>query len=175
MPSSMTTQFVLSLLPEPMADYIATHILHPRSPFQIYGKEALTQAQRGYETLYPHLEPYYNQAVDAMSDPDGPGAYLALVPLVLTAIAAVMVVSYVVRIMTWWTRFVTRMAFYAFLLALLAMVWDRGLFQSLRDVVVIVSKLAGYGAAVKNIWLEEYQRYEAQQARATGRSSRTHR
>jgi len=158
-----------------MAHYIATHILHPRSPFQIYGKEALTRAQRGYETLYPHLEPYYNQAVDAMSDPEGPGAYFALVPLVLGVIAAVMVVSYVIRIMTWWTRFVSRMAFYAVLLAVVAMVWDRGLLQSSKDAVIIVSKLVGYGASVRDIWLKEYQRYEAQQAAATGRSSRTHR
>lgn len=167
---------ILPLLPQSLADHIRTYILHPGSSFQIYSKEALVQAQRGYETLLPRLEPLYHQAVDALSDAagEGPAAALAFVPLLLTAIAAIMFVNMVMRLISWWTRLLTRVAFYGVILILLLGVWERGPVQSVKDIVVITSKLAGYGAAVRDIWVREYQHYE-EQTRSSARAHHTRR
>jgi hypothetical protein len=73
------------------------------------------------------------------------------------------------QVLVWVQRtisFFTRLAFRAVLwsmlgLALMAM-WQRGPEAVAGDVVTVVSKLLGYAAIVKDIWLSEYQKYDAQ-------------
>lgn len=169
MASSFGTNIVLSLLPKGVADYVATYILHPRSSFQIYSREALTQAQRGYEALYPRLEPLYRQAIETVMSAEDFHDYVSMLPLILSAVAAIMIVSFAVRVVAWWTRLVTKLAMWAAILLILVAIWERGPFQSLKDLVAIAGALAGYGASVKDIWLSEYERYESQQAGGAGR------
>ena len=42
--------------------------------------------------------------------------------------------------------------------------------KTVKDAVVVVSKVAGYGAALKDVWISEYRRYEAQQNAGPGAS-----
>ncbi|KAF4983494.1 hypothetical protein FZEAL_1117 [Fusarium zealandicum] len=66
-----------------------------------------------------------------------------------------------------------RIATWAVLFALAAWIWERGVFESARDMAVAGGKVVGYLAVIKDVWLEEYNRYEAQQgvAGSTGASS----
>ncbi len=66
------------------------------------------------------------------------------------------------RILAWWTKLTFRLLFWACVAGLMAMVWQRGLEASLRDAVVIGGKVAGYAVVLKDIWVREYRRYEAQ-------------
>ncbi|CAG9938177.1 unnamed protein product [Clonostachys rosea f. rosea IK726] len=66
-------------------------------------------------------------------------------------------------LMMWWTRVMARLALWGVVAALVAFMWSRGPEQTVRDVVVVISKVMGFGAAVKDIWLEEYRQYESQQ------------
>lgn len=178
MASIFVHSVILPLLPRSLADIIRTHVIHPDSPFQIYGRQAIAGAQRGYhEIVLPRLEPLYHQAIGALSEAagsDGPAAIIALLPLVLTGIAAVMVVSFTMRLISWWTRLLTRLAFWAVILVFLLGVWERGPLQSVRDIVVVGGKLAGYGAAVREIWVREYNHYE-EQTRSSARAHHTRR
>lgn len=164
--------FVLPLLPQPLADTIRTYILHPHSAFQIYGNQALILAQRGY---YETLEPLWQRALDtAVNSSEGGGTLVAMLPLITFSVAAVMVVSFVMRLVSWWTRILSRIAFWAVVAVLLLAAWERGPLQSARDCVVVVGKIVGYGAAVRDIWVREYQHYE-EQTRSSARAHHTRR
>lgn len=177
--ASFFVDSLLLLLPPSLADAIQTHILRPTSPFQIYTQEALAHTQRAYDILLPRLEVLYHQAVTALYDAaggdEGPAAAaLATLPLILSAVAAIAVVTLVTRLISWWTRMMMKVAFWGVIIILLLGVWERGLVASARDVVVVASKLAGYGAAVREIWVREYQHYE-EQTRSSSRAHHTRR
>lgn len=79
------------------------------------------------------------------------------------------------QILIWVQRtisFFTRLAFRAVLwmcigLALMA-VWQRGPEAVAGDLVVVARKLVGYATIVKDIWLSEYQKYDAQTRAGAG-------
>lgn len=71
--------------------------------------------------------------------------------------------------MLWFTALLMRIVFWSCVVAGLAVVYQRGMEQTARDVVVIGAKIAGYGAAIRDVWWKEYRRYEAQQQNAVRR------
>lgn len=68
----------------------------------------------------------------------------------------------------WVTGLMFRLVFWACVAAAAAVVVQRGPEQTVRDAVVVVSKVAGYGAALRDVWVSEYRRYEAQQSEGPG-------
>merc|ERR1719160_605481 len=64
--------------------------------------------------------------------------------------------------MMWWARFTMVLAFYAAIVVVIAIAWERGPARSLRDVVVVASKIVGYLASLREVWVQEYDRYESQ-------------
>lgn len=83
----------------------------------------------------------------------------------------VIILNWIRRLLMWWTRMAMRIATWAFLLALAAWIWERGVFESARDMAVMGGKIVGYLAVIKDVWLQEYDRYEAQQGMAGTRGT----
>ncbi len=109
--------------------------------------------------MYRFVEPAVDRVTLALyNSPD----IVVLVFVVLVIALTIQVLAWVRRIMMWWTRLAFRVVFWTFVIGLIAAVWERGLEASLRDAIVIASKIAGYAAAVKDIWMREYQKYDAQ-------------
>lgn len=85
-----------------------------------------------------------------------------LVAVVLLVVLFVQVLAWVRRVVAWFTALLLRVVFWSAVAAGLAFVWQRGPEQTARDAVVVVSKIVGFGAAMKDVWVSEYRRYEAQ-------------
>lgn len=165
----LTNQALSSLLPPEMIEYLRVHVLHPQSPVQTILREASEYAKRGVDAVLPLVLPLLDRVAAAVSENQG-AAGLVLVAIVLTVV--VVVLNWIRRLMMWWTRLVTRILYYAFLVAVASAVWQRGIFQTAEDVVVFASKLMGYAGAVKDIWINEYNHYESQRvASASGQYS----
>ncbi|KAF7559156.1 hypothetical protein G7046_g4992 [Stylonectria norvegica] len=167
--ASLTTSLLAALLPPDLVDYIHTHLLHPHAPLQVFKRQAVLQSQRLLNAAYPIVRPLLDRLLALMADNQG----VVGVAVSLAVLAVVVVVlNWVRRLLLWWTRLTMRVAFWAVVLAVAAWVWERGVFESLRDVTVVGSKVVGYLAVLKDVWVNEYHRYEAQQEMA-GRDRRT--
>ncbi|KAJ6779676.1 hypothetical protein PWT90_02724 [Aphanocladium album] len=167
--TSTLSHLVSSLLPPDKAALVHHHILRADAPLQVYFAAARKSVTRSAGALYPYLAPVIERLL-VWTHASELGALL--VPLAILAVAVV-VMNWIRRVLLWWTRLALRAVFYATLAALAAWVWQRGLQASVRDVVVVGGRLAGYAAVVKEIWWTEYRKYEDQQnmGRAHGRGS----
>lgn len=92
------------------------------------------------------------------NSPDAVVLAFALTALVV----AIQVMFAIQRTMVWMTRLALRMVGWAVVIAVVAVVWRRGPEATIRDLVVVVSKITGYATVVKDIWVSEYNRYDAQ-------------
>lgn len=164
---SLLAHLISSLLPPELADTMNKHILNDRAPLQVVLRTVYTQAQNLFNAAAPMLEPLLDRILTAMAENQGlvgVGASLLFLALI------VIVLNWIRRLLMWWTRLAMRLATWAILFALAAWVWERGLYESARDVVVMGSKVVGYLAVLKDVWMNEYNRYEAQQVMASGGS-----
>ncbi|PTB64456.1 hypothetical protein BBK36DRAFT_1143273 [Trichoderma citrinoviride] len=152
-----TTHLLTSLLPPTVATLIDTHILSPTSPLQALKRHLLLQARR----LQPAVQPVLDRALEQLSSHQA--ALDVLLPLA-TVVATVVVLNWVRRLVLWWTRLVFRALFWALVAVFAAWVWNRGVVESARDAAVLGAKVAGYVAVLKDVWVDEYKRYEGQQA-----------
>ncbi|KAK1240788.1 hypothetical protein MKX07_006221 [Trichoderma sp. CBMAI-0711] len=152
-----TTNLLTSLLPPSITTLIDTHILSPSSPLQSLKRQLLLQASR----IQPHLQPLADRALEQLSAHQA--ALDVLLPLA-TVVATVVVLNWIRRLVLWWTRLVFRAFFWALVAVFVAWVWKRGVLDSARDAAVLGAKVAGYVAVLKDVWVDEYNRYEGQQA-----------
>ncbi|TDZ65911.1 hypothetical protein CTRI78_v003479 [Colletotrichum trifolii] len=157
-----------SILPPEAADFIHKNALHPTSPLQTLRAHLSAAVARAYDALYPHLAP----AVDATL------AYLHNSPelvsfgvLLALLAATVIVLNWIRRVVAFWTALVLRAAFWGAVVVLVAAVWQRGVWETARDGVVLGGKVVGFAAAVKDVWVSEYRRYE-EETRGQGRRHR---
>lgn len=116
--------------------------------------------------MAPLLEPLLDRLARALRDsPD----VVVLALFVLALFLALRVLAWARRVVLWLTALLFRVVFWSCVAALGAVVYRRGMEQTARDVVVVGAKIAGYGAAVRDVWWKEYRRYEAQQQNAVRR------
>lgn len=81
----------------------------------------------------------------------------------LTVLVVMIQVMFAIqRTMMWMTRLALRMVGWAMVIAVVAIIWRRGPEATIRDLVIVVSKITGYATVVKDIWVSEYNRYDAQ-------------
>ncbi|KAK8049694.1 hypothetical protein PG994_011424 [Apiospora phragmitis] len=141
------------------------NLLHPQTPFQIIGRSVWQRTQQVFQAAVPVVQPLVNRALTALNDsPD-----IVIVGAVLVFIvAALQFLFWVQRVVLFWTRMTMRLIFYAVLAGALAVVWQRGPEAAIRDIVIFVSKIAGYATLLKNFWLSEYERYDAQTKNGRG-------
>jgi hypothetical protein len=117
--------------------------------------------------MAPVLGPVLDRLTRALySSPDI--VVLGFFCLVLVLVFQIM--SWLRRALMFWTRIAFRMAFYAGLAAVAASVWQRGLEASWSDAVAIGGALFKYGGWVKDIWMNEYRKYEEQGQKGSGYS-----
>ncbi|KAI1807172.1 hypothetical protein F4811DRAFT_507255 [Daldinia bambusicola] len=150
------------LLPEQTLTLIQAHMQDPQTALRAIWHQTTSLTQKASETLSPVLAPLIQRSMQALHDsPD-----LVVLAFVLAALVlAIQVLSFLHRTMMYVTRLAFRLLGWALFFALLAALWHRGPEAAIRDVVVFVSKLAGYAALVKDIWWSEYQRFDAQTKR----------
>lgn len=160
MDASLTSRLLTELLPPDLADTVRQHLLNPRAPLQIYRQKAFTYAQSAVSAANPYVQPLADRFLSLVVDNQG---VTGVVVLLAAVTAVVIVMNWLRRLVMWWTRLVMRMMFWAVVVVLVSWVWNRGVMESARDGVVLVSKVAGYLSVLKDVWLEEYDRYEGQQ------------
>ncbi|KAI0011301.1 hypothetical protein F4779DRAFT_574318 [Xylariaceae sp. FL0662B] len=146
-------------LPEQTLQLLHDHVLDPQTPIQVMKRHLISFSQSVLSALRPMVYPLIERGMQALQDsPD-----LVVLAFLLAAMVLVLqVVLWVHRTMMFFTRLAVRAVGWAIVAGLLAVVWQRGPEATIRDVVVFVSKVVGYAAVVKDIWLSEYQKYDAQ-------------
>ncbi|KAI8623470.1 hypothetical protein F5Y19DRAFT_372383 [Xylariaceae sp. FL1651] len=156
------------ILPEQTLQLLHDHVLHPSSTLRTISSYTLLSLQRLALLLQPVLAPIIDRVLRALQDsPD---------VVVLGFLLAFFVIA--LQFLLWMHRtmlFFTRLAFRAVVWTLIGLAfmaaWQRGPEAVIRDVVVVVSKMVGYAAVVKDIWLSEYQKYDAQTRAGAGAGS----
>lgn len=160
-PSAITT-LLTSLLPPELARLVQTQILSPSSPVQTIKTHVLALSRQALDILTPLVTPLLDRALAT----DGlPG----FVTMVCALGVLFLLVTWVHRMVMWWTRLAMRAVFWGVVVLLGAWAWQRGPVETARDVFVVGGKLAGFVMAMKDVWMDEYQKYDEQQR---GRRSR---
>ncbi|KAJ0107864.1 hypothetical protein N8I77_003926 [Diaporthe amygdali] len=141
------------------------HVLSPSSPLHTLRRQFLDLLSTLYnDIMSPVLQPVLDRAMQAfMNSPD----VVVLAVVVVLLLVAVQVLLWVRRVVAWFTALVLRLVFWSFVAGLAAVVWQRGLDQAVRDLVAFVGAVMGYAELIyrytSEVWLREYERYEAQQ------------
>lgn len=146
------------------------HVLSPSSPIQTLRRQFADILSTIYTEI---MSPVLDRASQAlMNSPD----VVFFAALALAVLLAVQVLLWVRRLVAWLTSLVVRLIFWSCVIAAAAVVWQRGPDQAARDLAAFVGAVSGYSVLVyrytRDVWLREYERYEAQQnlGSAAGRS-----
>lgn len=138
-------------------------MLAPSTPFQTVLRAAHSAISRGVAVVWPAVSPMVSRAGATLSERLGDSPDVVFVGFALAvAFLFLQVFLWMHRVMMFWTRLVTRMIFWSLIAMVVAMVWQRGPEAVLRDVAVFSGRAAAYATVVKDIWLAEYDRYDAQ-------------
>ncbi|KAI0415598.1 hypothetical protein F5X98DRAFT_376531 [Xylaria grammica] len=153
------------ILPEQTLQLLHDHVLHPSSTLRTVSAYTLLGIQRVALTMQPILAPLAERVLVALQDsPD-----FVVLGLVL---ALFFIVVQVLLMIQRTISFFTRLAFRAVLWILIGLaimaVWNRGPEAFIADTVVLARKMVVYGAMVKDIWISEYQKYDAQTRAGAG-------
>ncbi|KAI7783138.1 hypothetical protein LA080_012434 [Diaporthe eres] len=142
------------------------HVLSPSSPIQTLRRQFVDLLSTLYnEVMSPVLRPVLDRAAQALiNSPD----VVVLAAAVLVLLLALQVLLWVRRVVAWFTALVVRLVFWACVAAVVAAVWQRGPDQAARDLASFVGVVSGYSTLLyrytRDVWLREYERYEAQQS-----------
>lgn len=121
--------------------------------------------QRLAQFLQPVVSPLAERAVGALQDsPD----FVFLGILLAIFFVAFQIMMWVQRTISFFTRLAFRAVLYMLIGLAIMAAWQRGPEAVAADVVVVVRRLVGYATIVKDIWLSEYQKYDAQTRAGAG-------
>lgn len=153
------TNFLLRSLgfPPEAVDFIHKNALHPSSPVQVARQHVVLTARRAFDALYPHVAPAIDATLAFLQDSPELVSFGILLALLA---ATVVVLNWIRRVVAFWTTLVLKVAFWGAVVAMLAAVVQRGVWETARDAVVVGGKVVGFAAAVKDVWVSEYRRYE---------------
>ncbi|KAI0398515.1 hypothetical protein F5Y17DRAFT_454082 [Xylariaceae sp. FL0594] len=147
------------ILPEQTFQILHDHVLHPSSTVRTVSSQAVLALQRAAAALQPVAAPVIDRGMRMLHDSPDIVFFGFLLTLLFLAFQVVM---WVQRTISFFTRLAFRAVFWAFVGLALMAVWQRGPEAVARDLFVIGSRLVGYATVVKDIWLNEYQKYDAQ-------------
>ncbi|RDA85652.1 hypothetical protein CP532_3548 [Ophiocordyceps camponoti-leonardi (nom. inval.)] len=147
---------VADLLPPEMAASARHHLLRPDSPLQSCKRQLAATARAG-------LVAVTDVAARALAASDSQGAVAGVVSTLAVLAVSALLLRWVGRLVLWWTRFTLRLAWWAFVVALCACVWQRGPVATLQNVLVGAGALMRYLVILRDVWLAEYNRYEVQE------------
>ncbi|KAL0936475.1 uncharacterized protein CTRU02_208691 [Colletotrichum truncatum] len=154
---SVTNFLLRSLLPPEAVDFINKNALHPSSPVQILRQHFVAAASRAFDTVYPYLAPAVDATLAFLQDSPELVSFGILLALLA---ATVVVLNWIRRVVAFWTALVLRIAFWGAVVAVLAAVVQRGVWETAKDAVVVGGKVVGFATALKDVWISEYKRYE---------------
>ncbi|KAI0888623.1 uncharacterized protein GGS22DRAFT_184201 [Annulohypoxylon maeteangense] len=159
---SVIIDVLQGIVPEQTLELLQAHLQNPSTTLQAVWRHSSAIANKLGTVLSPLFGPILARALQALHDsPD-----VVVLGFVLgTIVLMLQIVVWVHRTMMYMTRLAFRMMGWALVFALVAVVWRRGPEATIRDVVVFVGKMAGYAALVKDIWLSEYKKFDAQTKR----------
>jgi hypothetical protein len=107
--------------------------------------------------MYSAITPLLDRVTQAIAgSPDA----VVLVFLLGFVVFVVQLLSYLQRIMLFWTRLAFRAIFWSVVLALGAMVYQRGLEQSARDAAVLGRQALSFGVMLQEVFMREYRKYD---------------
>ncbi|KAI2473044.1 hypothetical protein F4781DRAFT_381647 [Annulohypoxylon bovei var. microspora] len=150
------------IIPDQALELIQDHLQDPSTTLQAVWRQTASGMNKLGTVLSPLFAPLIARALQALHDsPD----VVVLAFVLGTIVLMLQIVAWVHRTMMYMTRLAFRMMGWALVFGMLAVVWRRGPEATIRDVVVFVGKMAGYAALVKDIWLSEYKKFDAQTKR----------
>ncbi|CAL3970908.1 unnamed protein product [Diplocarpon coronariae] len=135
-----------------MQDYAihAIQALHTAEPY--------TRPVRSYISTIraqsaPILLPYLNKAASLAQESP---AILSLGVLLLLLVLIMQILAFVRRVMLFWVRLAMRLVFWACVVLLVSVVWQRGVGRTVTDAASWTEELRG-------VWWREYRRWEGYQ------------
>jgi hypothetical protein len=157
---SLPLDQLLDLLPEPLATFLRHNALHPSSPLQVLARGLnITITTMAYPFMASALAPVADVFAELKSAyPEIFG--LALFTIFLSVFLIAM--TLVRRLIMWWTRVVFNLFLLGLIVVVAAAVWEKGVFDSLKLLVVLGSWVAGWCAGVGRHFWNEWERYARQ-------------
>ncbi|KAH8910600.1 hypothetical protein BR93DRAFT_955687 [Coniochaeta sp. PMI_546] len=147
------------------SELLQEHVFQPDSAPAVIKRQLAGTLQKALGVMAPIIGPILDRLTQALySSPD----IVVLGFFCLILVLVLQILSWLRRALVFWTRIAFRMAFYAGLVALAASVWQRGFEASWSDAVAIGNTLLKYGGWVKDIWINEYRKYEQQGQKTRG-------
>lgn len=162
------------ILPEETYQVLKDNVLNPQTPFQIFRRQLVYGGEQAFRVIRPYAQMLVDRVIEFLQEsPD-----IVAFAIVLGFLAlALQIVLYIHRVMMFWTRLAMRTIMWALVAVVIAIVWQRGPETAFHDVLMFTGKLAGYLSLVKDIWLSEYRKYDAQTKNSgkmgSGRSRRS--
>ncbi|KAI1124440.1 hypothetical protein F5Y10DRAFT_249469 [Nemania abortiva] len=147
------------ILPEQTLQLLHDHVLHPSSTLRIISSHALFSMQRAAMLLQPVVSPIAERGVRMLQESPDVVFFGFLLALLFMAFQ---VMIWVQRTISFFTRLAFRAVLWMFIGLAVMAVWQRGPEAVAADIVVVVRKVVTYATIVKDIWLSEYQKYDAQ-------------
>ncbi|KAK0718920.1 hypothetical protein B0T21DRAFT_395882 [Apiosordaria backusii] len=154
-PLSYLVHLLEGILPPSAITFLQTHLLDPTSPFNT----TLTKSYSFLSNfltyqLWPVLEPTMDKLAAYLHDSP---QIISVAVLLGVIFLVVQILSFVNRVIRFWTRMAMRLVFWSFIGVLVSMAWQRGLEQSVKDVVVLGSAVYGWVQGVVGVWVREYE------------------
>lgn len=149
-------------LPPSSVEFLHTYALHPHSPLQIFKRNLFVLLNRAFNIVYPFLLPVFSRITMFLHTSPDIVFFLTVLTLLYTVWTVLGVVR---RLMLFWVRILTMVLGWGMLVLVGAVMWQRGMEQSIRDIVTVVSKIVGYAEVVREVWVREYERYQEQERR----------
>lgn len=109
--------------------------------------------------MAPAVQPLFDRAVQTLYN--SPDVVLVLVFLII-AIIMMQILSMLRRLLMFAARLTFLLMFWSGVAAVVAIIWRRGPEASMRDAMAVSAKVMGYASGIKDVFLREYERYEAQ-------------
>lgn len=107
------------------------------------------------KSLWPTLEPTVNRFAGFLHH--SPEMVSAIVVL-LVIFVSIQIVRLMHRVVRFWTRLLVRLAFWGVVGLVVSMAWDRGLEQSIRDLVLVGTGLYRWGKRAGQVFWDEYEK-----------------
>ncbi|KAI0815386.1 hypothetical protein GGR55DRAFT_628684 [Xylaria sp. FL0064] len=153
------------ILPEQTLQLLHDHVLHPSSTLRTISSQILLTTRQAALFLQPLIAPLLDRGMRLIEDsPD-----FVFIGLVLTLLfMAFQVLLWVQRTISFFTRLAFRAVLWMVIGLVLMAIWNRGPEAFIADLVLIARRLVVYAAMVKDIWISEYQKYDAQTRAGAG-------
>ncbi|KAI1298790.1 hypothetical protein F5Y03DRAFT_367031 [Xylaria venustula] len=153
------------ILPDQTLQLLHDHVLHPTSTLRQISSYALQTSQQAALLLAPLISPLATRAIHILQD--APDVVFIGILLTLFFIAFQILLA-VQRTISFFTRLAFRALLWGALGVVLMVLYNRGPEAFVADVVAVARRLVVYAGMVKDIWISEYQKYDAQTRAGAG-------